>query len=587
MKSRASIPAKYKWDLSHIYNTKDDLYSDIEKVKKLLKKSDAYKGKLTSKKTLLDFFKYQDEIGMILEKLGGYAYLLRSEDMSKSDSIKIFNDVESMEEEISKTFAWVDSQLATLEDSFLDKLIKDKDFADYRLDLEEIKRHRPHTLNESEELIMSKVSGFAGNFSKIFDNIDVVDIRFDDIVVDGKHYPLNNANFISYLQNKNREIRKQAYYNLYKGYHSLGDTIASVLLGSVKADETYSDIFHYENTLSQALYGDNLPKEIFFNLIENVNKNLKYLHEYYRLKKKALKYDKLYTYDMNANIGKWSQKLDFEKMKEIVIEALAPLGEEYISNIRHALENNWIDVYPTKNKETGGYNLGVYGVHSYILLNNVGTIDCLFTLAHELGHAMHHLYSMQNQPYNTAGNDIFTAEIASTVNEVLLMKHLYKTCTKNQEKLFVLDRFVNTIVGTLYNQTMYSEWEYWLHDKVAKKESVTKDMMNDMYYDLYKKYVGKSVSCVKENGYKWYRISHFYRAYYVFKYATGITSACSLASDVLAGNIEKYMEFLKSGDSDYPNNILSRTGVDLLTDAPYDKIFAEMDWALKEMKKII
>ena len=288
MKTRNAVPSKYKWDLSHIYKTHDDLYGDIKKIEVMLNKADSYKGKLTTKKTLLDFFKYQDEMGMILEKLGGYAYLLRSEDMAKSNSIKIFNDVESLEEKINKTFSWVDSQLATLSDSFLDKLIKDKDFVDYRLDLEGIKRHRPHTLNESEELIMSKVSGFAGKFSKIFDNIDVVDIKFDDIVIDGKHYPLNNANFISYLQNKNREIRKQAYFNLYKGYHSLGDTISSVLLGSVKADETYSDIFHYENTLSQALYGDNLPKDIFFNLIENVNKNLKYLHEYYKIKKKSI-----------------------------------------------------------------------------------------------------------------------------------------------------------------------------------------------------------------------------------------------------------------------------------------------------------
>lgn len=587
MKTRASIPSKYKWDISHIYPRKEDLYNDIRAVESMLEKAPSYKGKLSKSKVLLSFFKYQDEIGMMLEKIGGYAYLLRSEDMSKSDSIKIYNDVESLEEKVSKTFAWVDSELASLKDGFINKLIVNPDFAAYKLDLEEIKRHRAHTLNESEELIMSKVSGFAGNFSKIFDNIDVVDIKFDDIVVKGKHYPLNNANFVSYLQNPNREIRKQAYYNLYKAYNSLGDTIASVLLGSIKADETYSDIFKYENTLSQALYGDNLPKEIFFNLIDNVNKNLKYLHEYYRIKKKILKLDKFYTYDMNTSIGKWSQKLDFETMKEIVLEALKPLGEEYVEKIKSALDNNWIDVYPTQNKETGGYNLGVYGVHSYILLNNVGTIDCLFTLAHELGHAMHHQYSMENQPFNTAGNDIFTAEIASTVNEVLLMKYLYKNTSKNQEKLFVLDRFINTIVGTLYNQTMYSEWEYWLHDKIAKKESVTKDMMNDMYYDLYKKYVGKSVSCVKENGYKWYRISHFYRAYYVFKYATGITSACSLASDVLAGNRDKYMQFLKSGDSDYPNVILSRTGVDLLAKEPYDKIFAELDWALSEMKKLI
>lgn len=587
MKNRSAIDKKYKWDLTHIYPTVDDLRVDVKKVEDMLKNAPKYKGKLNKRNVLLEFFKYQDDMGMRLEKIGGYAYLLRSEDMSKASSISLYNDVEYLSEKVSKTFAWVDSELATISDKNLEKLISDKDFADHKLDLIEIKRHRKHTLSESEELIMSKVSSFAGGFSKIFDNIDVVNIKFDDIVVGKKHLPLNTANFIGYLQNPDREIRRQAFINLYKGYNALGETITATLTSSVKADETYSDIFHYDDTLSQALYGDNLPREIFTNLIENVNKNLKHLHKYNSIKKKILGYEKMYTYDLNAPIGKWTRKLDYETMKETVLLALAPMGEEYIQNLRTALDNNWIDVYPSPNKDTGGYNLGVYGVHSYIMLNNVGTIDCMFTLAHELGHAMHHLYSMQNQPYPTSDNDIFTAEIASTVNEVLLMKYLYSTCTKTNEKLFILDRFVNTIVGTLYNQTMYSEWEYWLHTKISKGESVTKDMLNEKWFELYKKYSGSAVSCIKENGYKWYRISHFYRAYYVFKYATGITSACSIANDVLAGKTEKYMTFLKSGDSDYPNEILRRTGVDLLKSTPYDTIFAELNWALKEMEKLI
>ncbi len=587
MKKRSSIDSKYKWDLTHIYKTNADLKADMNKVEEMLKDAPKYKGKLDSRKVLLDFFEYQDTMGMMLEKIAGYAYLLRSEDMSKSTSVALFNEVEYLEEKVSKTFAWVDSELATLSDKYLDKLIADKDFSSHKLDLMETKRHRTHTLSESEELIMSKVSSFASGFSKIFDNIDVVDVKFDDIKVGGKTLPLNTANFIGYLQNPNREIRKQAFEKLYAGYNSLGDTICATLTSSVKADETYSDIFHYGDTLSQALYGDNLPREIFTNLIANVNKNLKYLHKYNAIKKKVLGYDKLYTYDLNAPMGKWTRKLDYETMKETVLKALAPMGEDYVRRIKNAMDNNWIDVYPTPNKDTGGYNLGVYGVHSYIMLNNVGTIDCMFTLAHELGHAMHHQYSMENQPYPTSDNDIFTAEIASTVNEVLLMKYLYSTCTKSSEKMFVLDRFVNTIVGTLYNQTMYSEWEYWLHTKISKGESVTKDMLNDKWYELYKKYAGNKVTCIKENGYKWYRISHFYRAYYVFKYATGITSACSIANDVLAGKTDKYMQFLKSGDSDYPNEILKRTGVDLLTDTPYDTIFGELNWALKEMEKLI
>lgn len=587
MKQRNNIDKKYRWDLTHIYATQECLREDMKKVEKMLERACDYKGKLHNRKVLLDFFAYQDQMGMMLEKIGGYAYLLRSEDMSKSSSINLYNDVEYLGEKVRKTFAWVDSELALLSDKQLDRLISDNDFKNHKLDLMEIKRHRAHTLSESEELIMSKVSSFAGGFSKVFDNIDVVNIKFDDIVIEKKHLPLNTANFIGYLHDENREIRRQAFENVYRGYNALGETICATLTSSVKTDETYSDIFHYDDTLSQALYADNLPREIFDNLIKNVNKNLKYLHKYNALKKKILGYDKLYTYDLNAPIGKWSRKLDYETMKETVLKALAPLGEEYIQNIKTALNNNWIDVYPTPNKDTGGYNLGVYGVHSYIMLNNVGTIDCMFTLAHELGHAMHHLYSMQNQPYPTSDNDIFTAEIASTVNEVLLMKYLYGTCTKKQEKLFVLDRFVNTIVGTLYNQTMYSEWEYWLHTKLAKGESVTKDMLNDKWFDLYKKYCGPALKYIKENGYKWYRISHFYRAYYVYKYATGITSACTIANNVLAGKTEKYMTFLKSGDSDYPNEILRRADVNLLTDAPYDTIFGELNWALKEMQKLI
>lgn len=590
MKARKDIKNEFKWDLTHIFKTDEDFEKELKDIQKDIAKLEGFKGKLGDKKNLLKYFELSEKTSSTLEMLGGYAYLKHSEDLANGKYTNYLNDVSNVENVASVKLSFVEPELVALPEEYLKQLLDDKKFKVHHLAIADLIRNRKHVLNESEEIIMSKAGNFAGDFSEVFDNIDALDVKFNDIKDKNKTIKLNNSNYRLFMESKNREIRKQAFKNLHGGYMALANTIATNYIASVKSDDFYSNVYRYDSTLNMSLNGNNIPEKLYYNLIDNVENNVKYLHEYYKIKKKMLGLKTMEYYDTYVSLAKFDKKYTYEEGKAILLDALKPLGEDYISLLKESFNGGWIDVYPNKGKATGAYCLGIYNTHPYVMLNTVDNLDSVFTLAHELGHAMHSYYSNKNLPYTQSHYPIFLAEIASTTNEVLLLKYFYKNATTKQEKLYFLDKYLSMFKSTLFRQTMFSEFEDFAHKNIENKISLNKDTLTAYYGELNKKYHGSAVKHCKEIEYEWLRIPHFYNSYYVFKYATGITSAIVLASNILSGKegaLEKYKEFLSSGGKDYPTEILKKAGVDLTENTAYEVAFGEMKWALDELKKLM
>ena len=560
---------KYKWDLSKIFKDEKEFYDAINKIKINLNKLSKYKGHiLDSKNSLYEFYTLDDETGLLCDRVYVYSYLGYYDNTSDVKFQEYKEKATSIVHKYSTIVSFVIPELQSKEYEYVLKLIDgDSRFDKYRFSLENIYRFKKHVLSSEEEKLLSEVSNVFSSSHDAFVALNNTDVTFDNIKDENnKSVKLTSSNYSKYITSKDERVRKNAFSSLIKFYKKHINTISSLYLGQIKADTVCSKVRKYDSSISSSLFRDNIPVELYDTLIKCTVSNLDTLKKYYDIKSRVLG-KKLHIYDTYVNISSLEEKnISFEEGVELVNKALKVLGEDYLREFNNIINSNCVDVYPKDNKRSGAYEWGTYGVSPYVSLNYENNIESVSTLAHEMGHAMHTYYSNLNQDYNNANYPIFLAEIASTVNEVLLSEYLINNTSDIDEKIYYLNEFIDKFKGTVFRQVMFATFEKEIHEKYENNEAITPSVLCDEYYKLNQLYFSPSVIVNDDIKYEWARIPHFYSSFYVYKYATGFISALVIASKLInneSGFRDKYIKFLSSGGSDYPLDILKELGIDL------------------------
>ena len=568
-KQRKDISNDYKWNLNALLN-EADVPNLKKEVQNLLEELLKYKGQiLKDSDTLYNFYQVYEKLDRILDKLYVYAHMNYDADTTCSKSQSLFMEIQKLLENVSEKLSFIAPEILSYDYDYVKELIeKDDRLKDYAFDLEKSFRNKPYTLSEKEEKIIALASNAMGVGSDVFNNIDNTDINLGVIKDEnGIEVKLTNANYGKYIDGKDRNVRIAAFEAMHNYFKGLKNTIAASLKGNIKENFFSTKVRGFESPIKESLFEDNIDISVYDNLIETVHKNLDTMYEYLNIKKKALNLDEMHMYDIYVDIiDKNEEKISFEEGKKIIFEALKPLGEKYISDLNKAFLEKWIDIYPNVGKKSGAYSWGCYDSYPYLLLNYTDDMYSVSTMAHELGHSMHSYYSNQKQNYINHNYPIFLAEIASTTNEILLNDYLYRNAKTKEEKILYLTDLLEKIRTTIYRQTMFAEFERIMHDKEEKGVSLTEEEFSSTYYELNKLYYGDNVVSDDLIRYEWARIPHFYTSFYVYKYATGLSCAIKIAFDILNNKenaVDNYLDFLSSGGSDYPLNILKKTGIDM------------------------
>ncbi len=593
IKQRCEIDDKYKWDLSKIYKSSEEVENDLNKILSLTKEFKLYENHLLdSDKTLLEAINKYYEIIRTIDKLVVYANMKHHEDMSISENLALVKKIDNICDKIFSDISFFTPELLKSNYTVVEKYMNENnELKKYEFVLKDTFRTKEHTLTKEIETLLASLGEVFRNPSDTFDMIDDVDLKFSDIKdEDGNIVELNNSTYSKYIKSNNRETRKEAFTSLYNGYDGLKNTISSTFKGNLKVDSFLAKTRKYANPITMSLDNDDISEDLYNKLINKVNERMDLLHQYVELRKEILNLNEMHMYDLYVPLVKnIDKKYTYEEAKELVIKALSPLGDNYIKDLKNLFDSKCIDVFNNKNKRSGAYSWGSYDTLPYVLLNFSGTFNDVSTIAHELGHSMHSFYSHKNKEYHDASYPIFLAEIASTVNEILLNRYCYLNAKDNNEKLYYLNNLMEHIRTTLYRQTQFAEFEAIVHMKTFNDEILTCDDFCNIYYDLNKKYYGPSVINDDLIRLEWARIPHFYNSFYVYKYATGISIACKIANDILNNKenaVSNYMKFLGSGGFDYPLEILKSVGIDIANDNTIDDALSMFEETLKEFKKI-
>lgn len=590
-KERKDISEQYKWRLQDIYPTDEAWEQEFNELKSQLNSIEQYKGKLGDKSQALEAMKLSDKLGLMVERLYVYAHCKHDENTVNDKYSTMYKKISTLANELSTKASFITPELSSLPEETLKQYINDKDFADYDYSFSQILKKKAHILSEDEEKLLAMAGDFADDFSDIFSMIDNADFVPPVLEIDGNKVEVTHGMYGVLLQNKDKNVRKQAYEAYYKEYKKVINTLAANYYANVKKDVFYSKARKYDSYLDKATAAEDVPKAVYEALIKAVNNGLKTLHEYIALRKRVLGGD-YFMYDMYVPlVDKADLNLEFDEAAELIKEGLKPLGEDYQKLLHAAFSEGWIDVYETKNKRSGGYCIDVYDVHPYILLNYTKTTREVFTIAHELGHAMHSYYSAKAQPLAKARYEIFVAEVASTVNEMLLLEHLLNTANDENIKKYLLSYKLDMIRTTLFRQTQFAEFEKFAHDLVEQGEPLSQERLTKAYAEINARYYGPLVSYDDNIAIEWARIPHFYRSFYVYKYATGITSALNIADRILKGEqgfLEKYKTaFLSAGGSKSPYDIMKDLGIDLASEEPYQEAMNSFAETLRRLEKLI
>lgn len=590
VKLRNQIEDKYKWDLTPMFASDEKWQEEFDALSAKLPMLDEYAGKLDCEENILACLKLSDELSASYGELYVYAYQRRDEDAGVAKYCAMCDKVDALGVKLGEKSAYITPELTALDGEFLLALSRKEEFADYDYQLCEIVRRKQHTLSAAEEKLLAGVGLFSDGFHDAFNMFDSLDVKFRPVRdEDGRRVEMSHGVYSKLLSSSDRKVRKAAFNSMFAAYGDMLHTVGQLYAGNVKKDWFFARARKYPDCLTRAMSGENVPRIVYDNLIKSVHGGLKYLHGYMGWRAEKMGLAKLHMYDLHVPVvSEYKLSVSYEEACEIVKKALAPLGEEYLSHIREAMENRWIDVYENKGKRTGAYSWGTYRSHPYVLLNYNGTAHDVFTIAHELGHSMHSYYSDKNQPSSKAQYEIFVAEVASTVNEVLLLKYMLEHIRDEQEREYLLTYYLDMFRTTLFRQTQFAEFEEKAHALAEKDMPVTCDALNEEYLKINKLYYGKNVVSDKQIAWEWARIPHFYRSFYVYKYATGLTSAVSIARGILSGGEkekEGYMKFLSAGGSMPPVEILKLAGVDLTTEVPFENAMREMADTLGLLKR--
>lgn len=565
---RSQINKEDTWDLTKIFKNDAEYTKTYQEVLNKITKIKAMKGQiLNDENSLYAYLKTNDELSIALGKIYKYSYLYHYQDANATEGKKYKEQAESLLTKVTQELAFTKNELLNNDYETIKELIKkNPKLEEYAFGLECLYRYKKCTLSEKEEQIIASFETVLGTGDDAFGNLDNADVKFANVIKDGQNVPLNHSNYSNFMIDKDRSVRKDAFKKYYAFYEEHKNTLAALYKSQVKEDNLIAKIRSFPSSMEYSLYEDNIDKEVYLNLIAAIHKNLDSLYAYLDFRRDFLGYDKLHMYDIYVelcNIN--SKKYTFNEAKEVILKALEPLGKTYIEDISKMFNNRSIDKYPNAGKRSGAYEWGVYGITPYVSVNFEGDYTSVSTVIHELGHAMHSYYSDNNQTYTNSSYPIFLAEIASTVNEVLLNEYMIKNAKTNEEKLFYITKFLDEFRATVYRQTQFAEFEYLVHEMDKEEVPLTTEKLYETYYDLNKLYY-KNVVNDEEIGYEWSRIPHFYTPFYVYKYATGFSCAIKIANDILnnkEGALENYLCFLKSGGSDYPLNILAKCGIDM------------------------
>ena len=588
--NREKIEECYKWDLSKIYSSINNIREDIKNVRNKLTEFSKYKDISYDENSLYEVINLSMEVSRTISKLEVYASLLCDEDTSINKNIELKEEINNLSSEVINATYFIEPNILKMNYSDIEKFyLKNEKLKEYERYLQEMFRYKEHTLSDIEEKLLANLSKTFGNNYETYELLKDSDMIFPNFMVNNTEYELDNSKYCLYIEDDNREIRKEAFNTIYETFKQCKNVYANLITSNIKEEVATSKIRKYKSALEEAMYKDELDVSIYDNLISVINDKIGILHKYYKLKKEVLKVDELHLYDVYANLVSTDKKTyDFENAKETVINALSILGDEYIEILNEGIENRWIDVYPNKGKRTGGYSSGSYDTFPYILLNYQNKYDDMSTLAHELGHSMHSYFTRKNNPYQYGNYSIFVAEVASTVNELLLAKYVIKNSNNKNEKLFIINRMMELFRATIYRQTMFAEFERKIYDMISSDKPVSADILSEEYYKLNKIYFGNDVYVDDYIRYEWARIPHFYYNFYVYKYATGLSAASYITEGLLNGKIKKedYIAFLKCGDSMSPLDSLKLTKVDLSKKEVIESATSMFDSLIDEFTKL-
>ncbi|MED1202524.1 oligoendopeptidase F [Heyndrickxia acidicola] len=592
---RKEVAEKLTWRLEDIFSSDEQWEKEYDEVKGLLQKASSFKGTLGENADhLFSALKFQDEVSERFGKLYSYSHMRYDQDTTNSHYQGLDSRAKSLGAETASAFSYLVPELLSIDESKLKQFIQEKEeLTLYEHALEEINLQRPHVLSAEQEALLAQASEVFNASSNTFGMLNNADLEFPTIKDEqGDEVQITHGRYSRFLESKDQRVRKEAFEKVYKTYGDFRNTFSSTLGGQVKRDNFNARVRNFKSAREAALSANNIPESVYENLVETVNKNLHLLHRYVKLRKKVLGLEELHMYDLYTPLVQdVDMKIPYDKAKDMVIEGLAPLGEEYLDVLKQGFESRWVDVVENKGKRSGAYSSGTYGTNPYILMNWQDNVNNLFTLAHEFGHSVHSYYTRKNQPYPYGDYSIFVAEVASTCNEALLNDYLLKTIDDEKKKIYLLNHYLEGFRGTVFRQTMFAEFEHLIHQKEQQGEALTSDLLTKEYYALNKKYYGEEDIVVDEEiGLEWARIPHFYYNYYVYQYATGFSAATALSKQILEEGetaVKRYVGFLSAGSSDYPIEVLKKAGVDMTSSEPIEEACKVFEEKLGELETLL